>query len=630
VIRERTDGNPFYVLELARWLAGEGALTNPSHPAWRAVPRGVRDTVRQRLAELPASVREVIAAAAVLGQSVDLDLLEAWEEEHPERLDQALDSALAAGLVGDDAGTGGGRIRFAHALVRDAVYSDLPPLTRRRMHARAAAIVERCRVGRLDEHAAVLAEHYRLAGLAHARSAWTYAERAARAATRAGASADAAAWLASAAESQSGDPLAAGVEREALLVEWGTALRRSGRVAEAWAPLSEAAGTALGRGDAVGAARALLAVTENVLWSWRTEHTADEEAVALWQRVLGALPTAESGLRARIVAALSVEAMHDPPGGRCEGWADEALALARRHPDDAVRIDVLQVVLNPLRRPDLLPRRLGAADELVALCVRADDERALASALCKRALNHSAFARPDAALADLQRALVLAERHHLAPALMVIHLGTAVLLQAAGEWDASEQALASAESVQATIAMAGTGIGLGVRATALLAQGRLAEAEPQLASLPAVHPSLRDLHALALLRAGRADDARAALGPWHEQPQLIWDYLWLSGAVLRALVWSELGDPDAVADLRGRLAPFADRVADGAMAACFLGSVRHALAALALAAGDADAAAREARAARDLHRRLGWGPWEGLSQELLDRAGARSAPLGPA
>lgn len=313
--------------------------------------------------------------------------------------------------------------------------------------------------------------------------------------------------------------------------------------------------------------------------------------------------------------------MHDPPGGRCEAWADQALALARWHPDVAVRIDVLQVVLNPLRRPDLLPRRVGVADELVALCVRSGDERALASALCKRALNHSALARPDAAMADLQRALVLAERHHLAPALMVIRLGTAVLLQAAGEWAASEQALAAAESVQATIAMAGTGIALPVRATALFAQGRLAEAEPQLASasLLAVHPSLRDLHALALLRAGRVDDARAALGPWREQPELIWDYLWVSGTVLRALVWSELGDLGAVADLRGQLAPFADRVADGAMAACFLGSVRHALAALALAAGDADAAAREARAARDLHRRLGWNPWERLSQELLDR-----------
>jgi hypothetical protein len=56
------------------------------------------------------------------------------------------------------------------------------------------------------------------------------------------------------------------------------------------------------------------------------------------------------------------------------------------------------------------------------------------------------------------------------------------------------------------------------------------------------------------------------------------------------------------------------------MAAAFLGSVRHALAALALAQGDLAAARTWAAEARDLHRRLRWGPWERLSQDLLDRA----------
>jgi DNA-binding SARP family transcriptional activator len=619
-IRGRTDGNPFYVGELVRWLAAEGALTDPGHGAWRAVPAGVRDTVRQRLAELPPGVRDAVDAAAVLGQVVDLDVLEAWWEDDLDRLDDALDAALAAGLLTSDDGGGTWRVRFAHALVRDAVYDDLSLLTRRRMHARAAAVVERCRIGRLDTQAAALAEHYRLAGPVHVRSAWTYAQRAGRMAMAAGAGAEAARWLESASQLQDGDPLATPAEREALHVAWGTALRRSGRVAEAWAPLREAAVSALARGDGRAAAQALLVVTENVLWSWRTRHSADEDAVELWQQVMAALPADEDGLRARIVAALSVEVMHDPPGGRCEAWADEALRLARRHPDDGVRVDVLQVVLNPLRRPDLLQRRVGAADELVALCARRGDERALAVALCKRALNHSVFARPDAALADLQRAQVLAERHHLAPALFVIRLGTAVLLQAAGDWVASEEALAAAESLHSTIAMAGSGLGTALRATALLVQERLGEAEPSLRDATPAHPSLRDLHALALLRAGQPDRARAALGAWPEQPALTWDYLWLSGAVLRGLVWSELGDPDAVAELRRALEPFADRVADGAMAACFLGSVRHALAALALAAGDLPAARREATAARDLHARLGWAPWERLSQQLLERA----------
>ncbi len=72
-------------------------------------------------------------------------------------------------------------------------------------------------------------------------------------------------------------------------------------------------------------------------------------------------------------------------------------------------------------------------------------------------------------------------------------------------------------------------------------------------------------------------------------------------------------------ELRLLLEPYADRVADGAMAAFFMGSVRHALAALALAAGDVGAAREHATAARDQHGRLGRRPWERSSQELLDR-----------
>jgi tetratricopeptide (TPR) repeat protein len=256
------------------------------------------------------------------------------------------------------------------------------------------------------------------------------------------------------------------------------------------------------------------------------------------------------------------------------------------------------------------------------------DERALAVALCKRALNHSSYGRPDAALADLRRALALAERHRLAPALFIGHLGLAVLEQARGEWAASEEALRVAEAVQSSLSMAGAGLVPIVRATALLPQGRLAEAEPVLRGAGEAHPGLRELHALSLLAAGRADEVRALLGPWPEQPPLIWDYLWVSSAVARALVWSELGDAEAVPDLRGRLEPFADRIADGAMAACFLGSVPHALAALALAAGDRATARARAREARELHARLGWAPWERMSAELLTRCGDEDADKG--
>jgi hypothetical protein len=58
------------------------------------------------------------------------------------------------------------------------------------------------------------------------------------------------------------------------------------------------------------------------------------------------------------------------------------------------------------------------------------------------------------------------------------------------------------------------------------------------------------------------------------------------------------------------------------MAAMSLGSVRHALGVLALAAGDLEVARTRAREARDLHRRGACAPWERLSPGLLDRVPA--------
>ena len=234
---------------------------------WGGVPAGVRDVVRHRLAGLPPSVARALTAASVLGRTFDADVLEESWGGSPEELDEALGLAEGVGLVEPDDQPG--RYRFVHALARDAVYEELSGRARTRAHARAGAALEQARVGRLDRHAVALAEHYRQAGPAHARDAWTYAERGASHGAEQGLHADAARLLATAVELQQQDPYLEPGERERVLTAWGQALHRSARTIEAWPPLAAAARSALGRGDAVAAARSLLAITEKVAWTWR-------------------------------------------------------------------------------------------------------------------------------------------------------------------------------------------------------------------------------------------------------------------------------------------------------------------------------------------------------------------------
>ena len=98
-IRLRTDGNPFYVGELADLLVSEGLLHDAGAPARLDVPDGVRDVVRRRLDRLPNQARIFLSVAAVAGRSFDADLVQDAAGQTDDDADIALEAAQLTGLV---------------------------------------------------------------------------------------------------------------------------------------------------------------------------------------------------------------------------------------------------------------------------------------------------------------------------------------------------------------------------------------------------------------------------------------------------------------------------------------------------------------------------------------------------
>ena len=88
-------------------------------PKAAAVPPSIADSVSARLAALTADQRCVVEAAALLGREFDAGLLPAALEMAPSAVDDALRAAVDIGLLAPEPGAA--RLRFAHALVRDAV-----------------------------------------------------------------------------------------------------------------------------------------------------------------------------------------------------------------------------------------------------------------------------------------------------------------------------------------------------------------------------------------------------------------------------------------------------------------------------------------------------------------------------
>ncbi|RFU39303.1 SARP family transcriptional regulator, partial [Actinomadura logoneensis] len=132
-VRERSGGNPFFVRELVRLWEDDGALDE--------VPAGVRDVLRHRFGALPDATRAVLNQAAVLGDDIDLDVLIALAGDEEGVLD-AVERGLRASFLAEP---GRGRLAFAHPLVRETLYADLPDARRVRWHARIADLVGRGR-----------------------------------------------------------------------------------------------------------------------------------------------------------------------------------------------------------------------------------------------------------------------------------------------------------------------------------------------------------------------------------------------------------------------------------------------------------------------------------------------------
>lgn len=133
----RTGGNPFFAAEVVRDLVQAGRSRDSS--AFVGVPDGIRDVLRHRFRRLPAATREAISAAAVLGQEVELVLLERLLDQAEERIVEALDQGLSSGFLVESGQSWAGGYAFPHELMREAVYADIAPGRRERLHHVAAS-----------------------------------------------------------------------------------------------------------------------------------------------------------------------------------------------------------------------------------------------------------------------------------------------------------------------------------------------------------------------------------------------------------------------------------------------------------------------------------------------------------
>jgi len=597
LLHERTGGNPLFVRELARLMISEGLGA-----ARVAVPTGVGDVLRRRIVRLPGATVTALRQAAVLGREVDIDLLADLAHRDPDDVLDALEPAVLVGLLEEP---GPGLVRFAHALVRDTLYEDTSLLRRSRLHGAALELLS----ARPADPAALAYHAVAAATPASAAAAAELAMAAGREADRVGAPVESARqWHAAvrmlvlANRAEAGPP---DVERTiAAYCGWVAALARVGDVVAARDALKAALPLAAGSDDLT--ARLLTAWDAPLIWRVRISDTPDADIVDPLRRVLEGQRSPE--VRVRLLTALFAELEGADQPAALEASA-EALALARElydhdpHTHGRLLCAALNARAYAALGPDLAHAREQLTDEFLAAAeaAAAVDYQAVAHWLAFL----SAAGRSDlvAAHDHVELAVGRAGTGQLASLLTVLKVFTALLTVLAGRTDDGERQYASAARELAELGTAnGEQMGLVGRLTAGLARGELAGLADDLWAVHAyVSTSIADAAVLALLSAGREDDARqiwAARGPVERS------YYWLAVTTLRAHAAVALGDESAAQHCAAELQPYSGRIAGLDNGSLLAGPVDDALAAVAELLGNDDDARRYRAAAAALTSKL--------------------------
>jgi tetratricopeptide (TPR) repeat protein len=585
-VHARTDGNPFFVRELAGLVGPDGRLASG------ALPLGVAHAIRERLARLGSPCRRLLELAAVAGREFMLDVL----GEDGAGIAQTLAPALAARLVEPPAAQRQ-TWRFVHALVRDAVYEGLPASERARLHLVVAQAIEARCAERPEVHVAELAHHYaEAASLAGPGCALHYATRAAERSRDLLAYEDAAVHYESALRFLDAVPKEARDQRRlVLLLALADVELPAGRRSAARRHYLEAADLARALDDH----EALAHVALGHAGRGDLMTAPDPVVTGLLEEALARLPPHDGVLRARLMSRLADALLVVPEArARREALTRDAVAMADRLGD--VRTLGIALVARRIAiwDPDRLEDRLAVTARMIALGVEAHEPELELGGRFWRVIDRleagDIVGVDDDIAAYTRLATALRQPLYLwqVPSLRAMR----ALLD--GRFEDAELAIEEARREGERAESPNVAFRSAVHLFALRrAQGRTGELEPLLRAAVARLPGLAALRvslALASVEAGRDLEARAQLehlaaDDFARVPR---DGSWLAAMCHLALVTTALGDTPRTALLYEQLLPYADRVAVVSLAHGCEGAVARFLAVLAASLGRFDEAER--------------------------------------
>jgi class 3 adenylate cyclase/tetratricopeptide (TPR) repeat protein len=179
-IHERTQGNPFFIEEIVRELAESGHLEG-ERGAYRlarpiedaGVPVTVQAVLAARIDRLDPGAKQLLQVASVVGKEVSGRALGMTAGLDRDRIDPVLCELIEAGFLYEAELYPERVLAFRHPLTREVAYGTQLAAGRAATHAAAARAMIELEPERLDELAALIADHMEAGGEALEAARWS-------------------------------------------------------------------------------------------------------------------------------------------------------------------------------------------------------------------------------------------------------------------------------------------------------------------------------------------------------------------------------------------------------------------------------------------------------------------------
>jgi len=163
-LRQVTGGNPLFLDGVIRTVRAErGEEHNGAVSAAHfTIPHGVCEAIRRRLDCLTDEANSLLRVGSVIGKEFGLHYIEQIDSKSLAELLKSIDELTRDGVI---SATDAGELtfRFAHDLIRETIYNDIPTADRLKLHQLVAQAIEDIHQSNLTPHLSDIAHHYCMA-----------------------------------------------------------------------------------------------------------------------------------------------------------------------------------------------------------------------------------------------------------------------------------------------------------------------------------------------------------------------------------------------------------------------------------------------------------------------------------